>query len=69
MNKFSKPAVATAVSLALALWAHEAALAQDNSAPAAQPDPPQADAQLANAKEKASCIHPSRIEWCAPRPR
>lgn len=34
MNKFSKPAVATAVSMALALWAQQSALAQENAAPA-----------------------------------
>lgn len=59
MNKFSKPAVATAVSLALALWAHEAALAQDNSAPAAQPDAtqsPKADEAKPAARKPAAPV-------------
>lgn len=39
MNKFSKPAVATAVSMALALWAQQAAMAQESgNAAAAKPD-------------------------------
>lgn len=32
MNKFNKPAVATAVSMALALWTQQAAMAQSNAA-------------------------------------
>jgi len=39
VSKFSKPAVATAVSMALALWAQQAAMAQDaNGAEAAKPE-------------------------------
>ncbi len=48
MNKFSKPAVATAVSMALALWAQQAALAQGGSN-GAKPE----DAKPAEAKPKA----------------
>lgn len=53
MNNFSKPAVATAVSMALALWAHEAALAQGSPAPAARPDATQAEASKDDAKPVA----------------
>lgn len=53
MNNFSKPAVATAVSMALALWAHEAALAQDTAAQAARPDAAKAEAPKDDTKPAA----------------
>lgn len=56
MSKFSKPAVATAVSMALALWAQQAAMAQDNGSatPTAKEDSKPEDAKPAARKPAAT---------------